>query len=54
MKSGEFRRWVHEQWLQNRDELADYHQPQRSYQDYWQEYRAWLRDQFRLEQRKQS
>lgn len=44
-----FRHWVHEQWLKNRDELEAYNQQPRTLKDYWQQYRAWLRCQFRLE-----
>ena len=51
VKSGEFRRWVHEQWLLNRDELEALHQSPRTQQEYWQLYSHWLRAKFRQQQR---
>lgn len=49
-----FRHWVHEQWLQNRDELESYNQRPRSQESYWQEYRWWLRSQYRQQREHES
>jgi len=43
----EFRRWVHELWLQNTDEHLAYNQLPYTQEQYFQMYKYWLKREFK-------
>jgi hypothetical protein len=46
-KQSEFRRWVHELWLQNCDEHSELNELPFSQQEYWDMYKFWLKREFK-------
>ena len=47
MKDTDFRRWLHELWLRNCDERVIYQQPTCTQQEYFREYKYWLKREYR-------
>ena len=43
----EFRRWVHELWLQNTDEHLEYNELPYTQEQYFQMYKYWLKREFK-------
>ena len=46
-----FRQWVHELWLQNSDEHQAYNQLPYTQQQYFQQYKYWLKREYRHQTR---
>ena len=46
-----FRRWVHELWLQNCDELFEFRMKPYDQKQYWDTYKYWLKREFKHRQR---
>lgn len=51
MKHTKFRAWLHELWLRNCDELRDYGMRPASQEHYFQQYKYWLKREFKHQQR---
>lgn len=49
-KVGPFRAWVYHQWLANCDEHDLYHEPKISLKEYWEQYKKFLKKQYRVHQ----
>lgn len=49
-----FRIWLHELWMQNCDEHDDYRQPRFTQAEYFQQYKYWLKREYKHQQRKLS
>jgi hypothetical protein len=47
-----FRHWVHELWLQNCDENMEYHERPVTKQRYWDQYKYWLKREYRYQTKK--
>ena len=45
-----FRQWLHEMWLENCDERGAWHMDKITVQQYFQQYRWWLRREYRYQQ----
>ena len=52
-KQSEFRRWVHELWLQNCDEHLEYQELPFTQAQYWNMYKFWLKREFKHQRDKQ-
>lgn len=52
MKHSPFRHWLHELWLQNKDEHADYHESILAFDEYFRRYKWWLKREYRFQNRK--
>ena len=50
-KHSEFRTWLHEIWLQNCDEHREYQTAPLPIEVYFQQYKYWLKREFRRQQR---
>jgi len=48
-----FRAWVHELWLQNCDELFEFHQMPYDQKEYFNKYKYWLKREYRFQRSKQ-
>jgi hypothetical protein len=44
-----FRQWVHELWLQNCDEHMEYHERPHTQKAYWNQYKYWLKREYRYQ-----
>lgn len=44
-----FRQWVYELWLQNCDEHLEYRELPFTQQAYWNQYKYWLRREYRYQ-----
>lgn len=53
MKTSKFRRWLHELWLQNCDEHMEYHERPYTQQAYWNQYKYWLKREYRHRNREE-
>lgn len=49
-----FRQWVHELWLQNSDEHRDYAELPYTQQQYFAQYKYWLKREYKHQQGKQN
>ena len=47
-----FRRWLHELWMQNCDEHDEDHQPRYTQAEYFQQFKYWLKREFKHQQSK--
>jgi len=45
----DFRVWLHELWLQNCDEHDEVHQPRFTQAEYFQQYKWWLKREFKFQ-----
>lgn len=54
MKDTNFRRWLHELWLRNCDERTEYQQLPYSQQEYFQQYKYWLKREYRHQNKQVS
>jgi hypothetical protein len=52
MKDRAFRNWVRELWMENCEERLTYNEIAYKMQEYWQQYKWWLRREYRYQQRK--
>jgi hypothetical protein len=50
-EQSKFRRWVHELWLQNTDELIEYKELPYTQEQYFQMYKYWLKREFKHRQK---
>lgn len=49
MTTNSFRRWVHEMWLQNKDELFEFRQQPYDQEEYFSKYKYWLKREFKFQ-----
>lgn len=49
MTTNSFRWWVHEMWIQNKDELLELRQPPYDQAEYFNKYKYWLKREFRFQ-----
>jgi len=54
MKTSPFRIWVQEIWYQNSDEHLSFHENPLTMKDYWDQYKYWLKREYRHRQLKGS
>jgi hypothetical protein len=47
MKDSDFRRWVQELWLLNKDEHLTWNEKPYTIKEYWNKYKWWVRSQWR-------
>jgi hypothetical protein len=47
MENSDFRRWLHELWLRNCDERFEYHELPYTQQEYFQQYKYWLKREYK-------
>ena len=52
MKDRAFRHWVQELWMENCEERLTHKEITYKMQEYWQQYKWWLRRECRYQQRK--
>jgi hypothetical protein len=52
--NSKFRHWLHELWLQNCDEHDEDRQPRYTQAEYFQQFKYWLKREFRHQQLKES
>jgi hypothetical protein len=50
MKDSNFRRWLHELWLRNCDERTEYQQLPYTQQEYFRQYKYWLKREYQHQQ----
>lgn len=50
--NSKFRRWLHELWLQNCDEHDEDRQPRYTQAEYFQQFKYWLKREFKYQQSK--
>jgi hypothetical protein len=48
-KNTDFRRWLHELWLRNCDERAEYGERRYTQEQYFQQYKYWLKREFKYQ-----
>lgn len=51
MKHSDFRKWLHEFWLRNCDERYTYNQLPHTQQEYFRQYKYWLKREYRHQKR---
>jgi hypothetical protein len=54
MESSNFRRWLHELWLRNCDERVEFHELPYTQQEYFQQYKYWLKREYQHQKSKVS
>lgn len=47
MKNSEFRRWVMELWLNNKEEHLNWNQEPYTINEYWSRYKWWIKTEWR-------
>jgi hypothetical protein len=47
MKNSEFRRWVQELWMKNKDEHLTWNESPYTIKEYWEKYKWWIKLQWR-------
>jgi hypothetical protein len=48
-KSTNFRRWVHELWMRNCDEHSEYGELRYTQEQYFQQYKYWLKREYKYQ-----
>jgi len=54
MENSNFRRWLYELWVRNCDERTEHHQLPYTQQEYFQQYKYWLKREFRHQKQQVS
>jgi hypothetical protein len=47
MKNSPFRNWVQSIWIENKEEHLTYHENPYTIEEYWEQYKYWLKQQYR-------
>ena len=54
MKESDFRNWVKRIWLENSEERSQFRQLPYSIQEYWKQYKFWLKREYRAQNERKN